>query len=130
MKTTRFIILAAVMVTGLFSIACFGLSFEGENQATINKSTTATAAVLPVSVLLSNKQVEPYQQVNAFERAGMVLLVNKAWAKEHVGKLVLNILQTDIPAVIPLDGYSNALYKPNDNYFSGIGGNHYARADV
>lgn len=128
MKFTRFIVVAALLILGLLGISAFGSGAPPGNNAV---ST-------PKSVLLSNKQVERSQQVTARDRLDLVLLSNRNWVKERVGAMVLILKPIDPAKIYTLDGYGEVQFKPKINIqqdhgtngFTGLGGNHYARADV
>lgn len=90
--------------------------------------------------LLSNKQA---QQTSAFERFDVSLSAlpsNRITVPAAVGAMILNVHRPEITTVKELAGYRQQLLKPNIEVwyaftsstkgFSGLAGNHFARAGV
>lgn len=111
------------------SVACFGSSFEAVD--------TATASVdVETFVDIGQNNVPSASAVDIVESR---LVSIDTSVPAAVGKMILNKHRSEISAVNELEGYRAELFKPNieathtsssTKGFSGLAGNHFARADV
>lgn len=140
MKITNFIVLAAVLILGLLAFT----AFAGNRDTGLDLAVFASTS--PVSVLQSNQQPVSFERFTAITQTAAVLNVSQDWVAPCVGMMVLDICRPVTRSIKQLNGYSDILIKPKlatisakgtiTNYtaqgtrFNGLGGNHFARADV
>lgn len=123
-----------------FVIALFAFTaFAGNRDTSYDPGASIITSLDPVvQPLIYSTNVQPDV---SFERASMELITYNAWVKERVGVMPLDIFRRPFPTVLTCKGYSNVLLKPKIvivegederalTSFDGLGGNHYARADV
>ena len=125
MKFTRYLALAAVLVVALFGLSVVtGVFASAADTAFADDTLTGSGVQL-------HKQGPADQQVTPADRTDSVLQLHKAWVRESVGRHVLNTERVAFEPIVSLDGHRNVLLKPKINIqFSGLGGNHYARAEL
>lgn len=126
--------LAAVMTAALFAFTAFA------DDRDMEAAVFTTAEQPHVSGLQLSSQTPTFTGFAAYEHANMVLIANKTWVRESVGLPPLNVFTRAYAPVKPLDGYSDVLLKPKIHLidgnitttlaFTGLGHDHYARADV
>ena len=111
------------------SVACFGSSFEAVD-------TASTSVDVATFVDIGPNNVPTATTVDAVESR---LVSIDTSVPAATGKMILNEPRSDIYAAQELDGYLPGLFKPNIDAahttsstkgFSGLAGNHFARADV
>lgn len=131
MKFTQFIVLAAVLAIALLAFTACGT----------NVSARAAKNSVP-AVSQFHDQTTMFQGFAAFEHASMVLEVPRPWVAESVGMPILNVFRPELRDVKQLEGHSVVLAKPKissllarkqglpTNRFTGLAGDHYARAHV
>ena len=115
-------------------------AFAGNRDTSADLDMFISASLDPVFQPVP--QVTTVPQATAYEHAAMELVANKTWVRERVGVMPLNIFRRPFDTIQALDGYSDVLLKPKIstlfagnngrslNTFTGLGGNHFARADV
>ncbi len=129
MKLKNFLAMAAVLVS-LFMFSAFAGDVGADRD---------TAAVNAESVDRTDQTTVLLPAVADRDIAG-ICEVHEAWVKERKGMTVLNARSEPIKAVRELEGFSEVEIKPKATTaflaapgaigFNGLGGNHYARADV
>jgi len=115
-------------------------AFAGNRDTSADLYISFSASHDPV--LQPNLQPTTVPELSALGHAVMVLTANKTWVKESVGMTPLNVFRRPFCTIKSLDGYGDVLLKPKItlliagnngtklNAFTGLGHEHYARADV
>jgi hypothetical protein len=123
MKFTRYIALAALLIGMVFEIAAI---IAGSEYRT---DQAGTAVSSPDTVAVPSDPTRPATYAVVVDQVDMALVPNETWVHKSVGRSPMNIFREAIAEVTPLDGYGRVLLKPKIG-FTGVGADHYARADV
>lgn len=115
-------------------------AFAGNRDTSADLDVFISASLDPVMQPVTQATTVP--QATAYEHAAMEMVASKTWVRERVGVMPLNIFRRPFDTLEALDGYSDVLLRPKItslfagnngrslNTFTGLGGNHFARADV
>lgn len=105
MKILRFTLLAIVMVFGLFALTA--VADQGDRSTALAVGATADSG------FAIQTQTPTKTTVHAVYKVDSVFELNKAWVKERVGAMPLNVFRILPVSAAGLDGHRSIAYKPN-----------------